>query len=64
MGEKLKPGKHVITQGDRHRECVEITGDNKKNRRSKTYHQTKISGMWTNNPLYTYQVHMFKTRKK
>jgi hypothetical protein len=50
----------VISQGQKHRECVKVTAvegmvNRKKEayKNSKTYHQTLKNGEWVNNPEWT-----------
>jgi len=38
----------IISEGDNHRELVEIIKNGKK-KKSRTYHQTKKKGSWVNN---------------
>lgn len=43
----MEIGKHIISQGKRFREMVEITKDGNK-KKSRTYHQELINGSWVN----------------
>lgn len=43
----METGIHIISEGMKHRELVEITGQDKK-KSSRTYHQTKIGDKWIN----------------
>jgi hypothetical protein len=50
MKEKLKKGIHIISQGEKFRECVRIYTEDK-DKYSITFHQVKIAGKWCNKRL-------------